>query len=947
MMRAWLLEMFFGVAALTAGLATSLGAAVPEKLADGIVVPLDGGYLKLEVRAANVVRVAYAKDRRFFARDSLMLAPPPPSSTRFDLSTDTRQATLATAELRVRVDLASGAVRFYDRDNRPILYEKDGGRALEPAVVQGERTFHVRQQWEASADEALYGLGQHQTGIVNVKGYDVDLWQHNGTVVVPFLLSSRGYGLLWDNTSFSRFGDLRPFEPPPPAQLLDAKGRRGGWTASCYAGGNFERLVAERVEPRIDIAVPSEAKDANQRIHPDLPPGEVSVRWEGAIEPEKTGEYQIQTFSNNGVKVWVDDALVIDHWRQGWLPWINVARLRLDAKRRYHVKVEWTKDQGMETMSLRWKTPGRGDATSLWSEVGDGVDYYFVYGPELDQVIAGYRHLTGQAPMMPIWAFGLWQSRQRYTTQQESLDVVQGFRSRHIPFDNIVQDWRYWKDPEWGSHRFDPERFPDPEGWVHQLHEQKARLMISVWPKFYPGTENFEAMRSRGFLYEPNLSEGIRDWLGYPDTFYDAFNADARRLFWRQIDSALFSKGIDAWWMDATEPDLLPTPTLDGQRAHVHPTALGSGARVLNAYPLMQSRGVYEGQRASAPNQRVFILTRSGFAGQQRYAAAVWSGDISSTWTALRAQIAAGLGFSISGLPYWTMDIGGFSVPARFARENPAAEDVEEWRELNARWFQFGTFCPLLRVHGEFPNREMWFMGGESHPAYKTQLKFDRLRYRLLPYIYSLAGAVTREDRTIMRPLVMDFRADPRVRDIADEYLFGPAFLVSPVTTYKARSRPVYLPQGSRWYDFWTGVEQRGGETIEAEAPYDSMPLHVRAGALVPLGPAQEYTNEKPADPITLYVYEGADGELTLYEDDGLSYDYEKGQLATIRLRWNDAAKTLTIGQRQGHFAGMLPQRTFGLVFVSSERPVGYDPQRPPDQTVRYEGSEIEIAKSR
>ena len=949
MRHTWLLRLLpVLVAGLAGGLAGAaarpLWGAVPEKQSDGVLVPLGSALLKVEVCSEDVVRVAYAKDRSFFSRASLAAAPKRCVPTAWDLTSSKREAVVSTPRLKVRVDLVSGAVRFFDAANRPILAEKAGGRALDAAEVQGEHTFHVRQQWEGNGDEALYGLGQHQNGILDIKGYDIDLWQHNGTVIIPFLVSSRGYGILWDNTSFSRFGDLRQFEPPPAARLFDAKGQPGGLSASYYAGRNFDRLVAERVESRIDIS--GDARDANQGSHPNLPAGESSVRWEGFIQPETSGDHLFQTFSNNGLKVWIDDALIVDRWRQNWLPWTDLARLRLEAGRRYRVKVEWTNDQGNETVRLLWKTPSNDTATSLWSEVGEGIDYYFVYGPELDHVVAGYRRLTGEAPMMPLWAFGLWQSRQRYKTQQESLDVVEGFRSRGIPFDNIVQDWFYWKEDQWGSHRFDPERFPDPVGWIRTIHDKlKARLMISVWPKFYPGTENFEAMHSRGFLFEPNLKEDIHDWVGHVDTFYDAFNADARRLFWAQVEHELFRKGVDAWWMDATEPDLLPTPTLEGQRTHVHPTALGTGSRVLNAFALMQSRGVYEGQRATAPNQRVFILTRSGFAGQQRYAAATWSGDISSSWTAMRAQIPAGMGFGVSGMPYWTMDIGGFSVPARFSSENPKPEDAEEWRELNARWFEFGTFCPFLRVHGEAPNREMWFMGGESHPAYQAQLKFDRLRYRLLPYVYSLAGSVTREAGTILRPLVMDFRGDAQAREVVDQYMFGPAFLVSPVTTYKARSRSVYLPEGTGWFDFWTGAALRGGQTIAAAAPYDAMPIHVRAGSLIPFGPALQYTAEKPSDPITLYVFDGANGEFTLYEDDGLTYDYEKGASATIRLRWDDAAKTLTIGKREGRFPGMLQERTFGVVFVSRDRPLGCDPDRAPDRTVHYTGAAIQIAR--
>jgi alpha-D-xyloside xylohydrolase len=918
----------------------------PEKLANGVLVPIGDGFLKVEVCNESVIRVAYAKDRAFFDRSTLAAAPKRCETAAWNLTNDPKEATLSTTTLRAKIDLATGTVGFFDRNGQPIVMEKKGGRALTPAEVQGERTFHVRQEWQANPDESLYGLGQHQLGLMDIKGYDLELWQRNTTVAVPFLVSSRGYGILWDNTSWTRFGDLRQFEFIPSDHLFDASGKRGGLTGSYYAGATFDRQVATRLDPRIDIATPDRQQHPHTRIHPDLPPtGDISVRWEGSVEAPTTGDYLFQTYSNSGVKLWIDDQLVINHWRQGWLPWKDISKLHLDAKRRHHLKAEWTRDQGEETMQLFWKMPAASADTSLWSEVGDGTDYYFMYGPEIDQVIAGYRRVTGEAPMMPLWAYGLWQCRQRYETQQQSLDILEGFRSRRIPIDTIVQDWFYWKADQWGSHEFDPERYPDPVGWIKAIHDKyHARLMISVWPKFYPNTENAKALRARGFLYEKDLHEGEKDWVNYVYTYYDAFSPEARRIFWSQMDRELFRKGVDAWWMDATEPELVHGPELEGTRTHMNPTALGSGSRMLNAYPLVNSQAVYEGQRAAVPNQRVFILTRSGFAGQQRYASATWSGDISSTWTAMRKQISAGLGFSLSGMPYWTMDAGGFSVPTRFSVKNPAAADVEEWREMNTRWFQFATFVPLLRVHGEFPYREMWYFGGESHPAYQTMLKFDRIRYRMLPYVYSLAGGVTQHGGTMMRALVMDFRNDPKARGIADEYMFGPALLVNPVTTYKARSRSVYLPRAAGWYDFWNGAESGGGQTIEVPAPYDALPLYVKAGSIIPFGPELQYTAEKPADPITLYVYTGADGSFTLYEDEGLNYDYEKGAFTLIPIKWDQARQTLTIGKRAGSFPGMLTARTFNVVFVARAKPVGFSFTPKPDHTVSYSGDAVEIA---
>jgi alpha-D-xyloside xylohydrolase len=471
-----------------------------------------------------------------------------------------------------------------------------------------------------------------------------------------------------------------------------------------------------------------------------------------------------------------------------------------------------------------------------------------------------------------------------------------------------------------------------------------ARVMISVWPKFYPTTDNYKQLHDAGFMFPVNPSE--RDWVspGYPYAFYDPYSHASRGMFWNQMKGRLFDKSVDAWWMDATEPDLnQPSPaTLERLLADMPKTAAGTGARVANAYPLLNSQAVYEGQRQAAPDQRVFILTRSGYAGQQRYAAASWSGDITSTWQAMQRQVAAGLGFSISGVPYWTMDSGGFSVPGRFSSRNPTPEAVDEWRELNTRWFQFCTFVPLLRVHGEFPLREMWQFGGEESEAYKAHLLFDRLRYRMLPYVYSLAGDVTHRHGTFMRPLVMDFPSDAAARSLNDQYLFGPAFLVSPIMQYKARSRPVYLPAGT-WYDFWSGRAHSGGQRIDAEAPYDRMPLHVRAGSIVPFGPELQYTSEKKADPLTLNVYAGADGTFTHYEDDGLTYGYEKGAFARIPLSWNDAARTLTIGRREGTFPGMLQERTIQVRFIRAGNAVPFAFDGAVDRTVRYTGESVEI----
>jgi alpha-D-xyloside xylohydrolase len=904
-----------------AGAAGSLGmaGAAGSPSADIPALNVPGGLLKLEVCTENIVRVAFAPNASFFSHASLAAAPKKCVATPFTSSAGATTK-IVTAKLSVSVDTATGMVTFSDPSGQVILAEKaGGGRTLTPATVHGEATNNVRQEWAPNADESLYGLGQHQHGLIDIKDTDLDLHQYNTEIVIPFLVSSRGYGILWDNTSFSRFGDLTAAQPIP------------GLTGLYATGGEVGDVTATSG----------------------------SVNFTGNITVPTTGDYTFRTYSSGTTQLSVNGQLIIDHYRQGWLPNEDLAHVQLTAGQSVPVRLQWTSDIGVNILRLLWKPPVANRTTSLWSQVGDGIDYYFVYGPELDTVVGGYRQLTGQAPMMPAWAYGLWQCREHYKTAQEITDVLTGYRSRNAPVDNIVQDWQYWLQSQWGSHQFDPARYPDPAGLIKSIHDtHHAHFMISVWPKFYTGIANFTALNAMpGYLYQSNLTEMKKDFVytgiagNTPSyTFYDAFNPGARALYWSQINTNLFSLGVDAWWMDATEPEVVEGPftSIESQvntnQTHMNPTALGSGSRMLNAFSLVNSQAVYEGQRAAAANQRVFILTRNGFAGQQRYAAASWSGDITSTWTAFKKQIPAGLGFSVSGMPYWTLDSGGFAVPPRFAAATPTAADTTEWRELNTRWFEYATFLPITRIHGQAPLREIWQFGGDTSTAYLAMLKFDRLRYRLMPYIYSLAGAVTQQGSTIMRPLVMDFRTDSKAREIGNQYMFGPALLVTPVTTYNARTQSVYLPTTTGgWYDFWTGTAAAGGATVSAGAAFDSLPVYVRAGSIVPIGPELQYAGEKPADPITLFVYAGADGSFSLYEDQGTTYDYEHGAFSTIPLHWSDATKTLTIGARTGTFSGMLTSRAVQVVLVSATKAVGFSFTPTADKTVTYTGTSQDI----
>ncbi len=845
----------------------------PERLSDGIRLRTADGVLSLHVKTDSIVRVTFAKAAGFRADDMVVIGPKD-AAAKWSTSSTAQTLTLTTSTLRVTVSRADGAVTFADASGRTILAEQPGGHRLTPVDVQGERTFHVQQMWKANDGESLYGLGQRQEGKLNIKGFDFDLWQRNTVVEIPMFVSSRGYGILWDNTAPSKFGDIAPFEPLP-------------------------------------------------------------ATTDGITAPV-TGDYQFQVYSNGETKVWLDGVLQIDHYKQNWATEYDQFKVRLEAGKRYPLKVTNT---GGTTLELRWKKPVP-PQTSLWSEVAEGIDYYFIYGPEIDQVVSGYRALTGQATMLPDWAFGYWQSKNKYNTQDEILKTVAEFRRRQFPMDTIVQDWQYWPIDKWGDHEFEASRYPDPDAMIKAVHDQHARYMISVWGKFYPATNNYKAMATIGALYPTTAKEHVKDWLNREYSFYDTFNAPARTLFWDQVNRALFRRGVDAWWMDATEPDLVQPspPTLESTKRFIDRTAIGTASRVMSAYPLMNSKAVYDGQRGTAPDQRVFILTRSGFAGIQRYATVTWSGDITSTFQTLRKQIAAGLGFSVSGTPYWTTDTGGYTMDRRLAQAKQG-EALDEWQELNARWFQYSTFCPILRAHGTDRAREPWNIGDENSPVYQTELKFDKLRYALFPYIYSIAGAVTQDGSTMMRPLVMDFRNDASARDLTDEYMFGPAFLVSPVTEYKARTRAVYLPAGTDWYDFWSGNRARGGRTITADAPYDSIPVFVRAGSIVPVGPEQQYIGEKPNAPIALYIYAGANGRFSLYEDDGRSYGYERGEFARIPIAWNDATRELTIGARTGSYPGMPSSRVFTFILVSPQSPIGYGAVV--DNPITYTGAAV------
>ena len=852
---------------------------------------------------------------------------------------DKAGVTLSSGQVKLKLSKSDGSIQYLDNDNRTVLKELEQPSFAPTHIEREELAFSVRQNFKLSEDEGVYGLGQQQLGVMNYRGRTVKIVQANTRAVTPFLVSTAGYGIFWDNYSKTIFDDSR-------------------------------------------------------------------------------------------------------------------------------------------------------GQTSFWSEVADNIDYYFFYGPTIDGEIAGYRQLTGEAPMYGKWAYGYWQSKEHYATRDELLGIAQEYRKRRIPIDNIVQDWNYWgNNDNWGGMIFDETKYPRPKEMIDELHRQNFHLMISIWAGLGPSAQIYKDMDKHGYLF-PTVG-----WAGFK--YFDTYNPAATDLYWKYANEGLFSKGIDGWWMDSTEPDIVNALTQESEEYEMKrepDNHLGTFARYLNTYSLMDTDAIYKNQRRETDRKRVYILTRSTFAGQQRAAATTWSGDIGSSWEVYKKQISAGVNHSMSGIPYWTFDIGGYSLGCQGGVFMNGGKDPA-YQEFYTRMFQFGAFAPIFRSHGSETPREIWEFG-EYVPVLE---KFDTLRYRLLPYIYSLGWQVTHNGYSIMRGLAMDFTSDHKTYSIDDQYMFGPAIMVSPVTEYmyhrppenstlvtpdhfktkdgkpglnatyycdnefknmchvdvepdvnldwytgwasfitgpkfsirwegklipsetgdyrfnlksfgprrvyldgkelphnydsmeswtvpvalvagkeynfefetansslgafraqvywktpaihaqeevavpREKTRRVYLPAGSSWIDFWTGEKLDGGRSVIADAPIEKIPLMIKTGSIAPMGPLVQYATEKPADPIELRIYPGADGSFTLYEDENDNYNYEKGVYSTIAFHWDDARRRLTIDARKGEFPGMLKTRVFQVVIVGKSHGTGVEVTNDPDRVISYQGEEQTI----
>jgi alpha-D-xyloside xylohydrolase len=925
-----------------------------EQTEDGVIIHLKDNtgngarLIKLEPVDDQIIHVIASPVTRLLKEKSLCVIRKAPSGIHFDVTGKDDTIILATSKIKAVISKISGQIVFKDESNKVLLREPEGGgKTFNSVSVEGTDGYSMRQVFESPDDESFYGLGQHQSDEFNYKGLNESLYQYNTKVSIPFFVSNKNYGILWDNYSLTKFGDPRDYSQISLFRLYDKNGKEGGLTASYYINSDTNKVYVQRKESSVDY----ENLTTIKNFPAGFPFYGSTIIWSGKIEPEETGNYHFKLYYAGYIKLYIDNELVVpERWRTAWNPNTYKFQRNLEKGRKYVIRIEWQPDGGVSYIGLKALSPRSPDeegSLSLFSEMGNQIDYYFIHGKDIDEIISGYRTITGKAPIMPKWAMGYWQSRERYRSQNELLDVVKEYRKRNIPLDNIVLDWSYWPVDSWGSHEFDPKFFPDPAGMVDEVHKLNAKIMISVWPKFYYTTEHFKEFDKNGWMYRQAVNDSVRDWIGkgYIGSFYDAYSPGARDLFWNQINEHLYSRGFDAWWMDASEPDILSNASIKYRKLLSTPTALGPSAKYFNAYALMNAMAIYYGQRSVNPDRRVFLLTRSGFAGLQSYSTATWSGDIGTRWEDLKAQIPAGLNYALSGIPYWTMDIGGFCVENRYTRAKGGSEDLNEWRELNTRWYQFGSFCPLFRSHGQYPLREVYNISPEDHPSYKSMVYYDKLRYYLMPYIYSLAGLTYFNDYTIMRAMVMDFSEDKNVKSIGNQYMFGPSLLVAPVYKYKARVREVLFPVSCGWYDFYTGRYIRGGQKLNVNAPYERIPLFVKEGSIIPIGPEIQYTDEKPANPLTLYIYTGRDCAFTLYEDEGINYNYEEGACSTIRFSYDNKTGNLTIGERNGEFKGMLNSRTFKIVWISKDNPVPFDPEATQHATVTYNGGEKVVVK--
>ncbi len=772
---------------------------------------------------------------------------------KFKIINTTSELEIKTTKISIVLDKSTGNLTYQNNEGKVFLKEQVDSRKLSPSNIMGEPCYVAEQSFASPAGEYVFGLGQFQDGHYNLKGVTRRLTQVNTQIAIPFVYSSQGYGLLWH-----QYG-LTDFNPADSIIHLEKQ----------------EQTTAENSQ-MAEVTTTSGTQKVSQN----------QSLYLGRFNIPTDGEYSIfldlGDMGNRHLIV-IDGKTCVDQSNM-WLPPTVSACVKLKAGE-HSVQVVCKSNN---TPNLSWKL--KDNTTTFRTPVAKNIDYVVFYGPSADEVIATYRSLSGNVPMFPQWAYGFWQCRERYASGKQLVETVKEFRKRSLPMDVIVQDWQYWGNRGWGVPQFDTVNYANPSGFIKELHDLNAHFNISIWSNPDKNSSIGKEFVSNN-LYISNNSK----WLDY-------FNPETRKAYWNTLDANMFSNGVDSWWMDAVEPE---NDALKGEKTFV---GLGDFYRL--TYPYMVSKAVYEGQRKTSKDKRVCILTRSAFSGQQKFGVINWSGDIGGTWDTYRRQIVAGLNYTITGFAYWTTDIGGFFRPGRSQYTD------EKYQELLTRWYQWGAFNPIFRIHGYMTETEPWKYG----PVVEENMrKMLNIRYQLIPYIYSEAWQVTKNGSTIMRPMVMDFNGDTAAINRQYQFMFGKSILVEPVTEPGANSLNVYLPKSSSWFDFYTNKNYTGGQNVTVEAPLDQIPLFIKAGSILPVGTEIQYATEKKWNGLEIRIYEGASGEFTLYEDETDNYNYEKGICSTITFKWNDTTKALTIEDRKGSFPGMLTERKFRIVKISNK----------------------------
>lgn len=845
------------------------------QLKDRVNVTLTNGTLSIIPLNSKAVRIQFGKNTVNEVPELILTSSAP--TPKFNVVETSTKLELKTTDLNVLLDKQSGKLSFTDKLGKTFLSESLGARKLTADSIMGEPCFIAQQSFESPSDEYLFGLGQFQDGHYNLKNITRCLTQVNSQIAIPFIYSSKGYGLLWH-----QYG-LTDFNPADNAVVLEKQNQ--------VTGGNNGAL-------EVTTAAGSQKVSQEQSL------------YTGKFTVAKKGTYSIFLDlgdMGNRHLVLIDDKPYIDQSNH-WLP-PTVSTLVTLESGEHTLKVVC---KSTNRPKIFWKAVD--NRTTFRSPNAKKLDYVVFHGKDADDVIADYRNLSGNVPMLPLWAWGFWQCRERYASGTELVETVKEFRKRNMPMDVIVQDWQYWGKYGWGVPQFDETNYPNPSGFIKQLHDLNAHFSISVWENLDKESEVAKEYNKKN-LYIPESP-----WI-------DIMNPITRETHWNVMNRNLFLHGVDSWWMDATEPE---NDALKGKR-----TYLGLGDFYRLTYPLFVSQAIYEGQRKTTPDKRVCVLTRSAFAGQQKYGTINWSGDVKSTWDAYKRQIVAGLNYNITGMPYWTTDIGGFFRPGKSQYTD------EKYHELLTRWFQWGTFNPIFRIHGYQSETEPWKFGAQVEANMRTMLN---LRYRLMPYIYAEAWQTSKNGSTMMRPLVMDFKNDTAALNKPFEYMFGKALLVAPITEPNVLNWNVYLPKSAQWYDFWTGKYYKGGQTIKTTASLSTIPLFVKSGSIIPMGKFMQYTGQKLVDTLEIRIYKGADGKFDLYEDEGDNYNYEKGYYSLIHFEWNEKRQTLTINDRQGSYPGLLKERLFNVIWVSEKEGYGTGISALKKQ-VKYKGKRIEINK--